>query len=343
MDRRTKLQNVPSATNSQPTSLGDLPIRNVLSEYLNTRSTRALAATSKSVSQELDDGNQIGNQFYNASVVYIIEGKPDYVYPYNECYAVVFSTSSKEIYNKLGFASVQYVFAYEPDNKAAGLRLIDLQVLSLPQQQQHLKKKTELYFNYTLLHRHVMEGFWPAQLDDVSNKSFEIEYSIVISNNYDSKTFPDMDKVRRRFQMGDKLYRQLFIALHHKAKETLKYETDEVIWIETPNADEIGDLLDMYRHKKVINGNQSGLNNTVNNNDRQLQNAKRRARAQVLGEYNSKLKAPFTTSQAISRFLDTNSKPKGKNVTRLIAERASNLERQAQARVANVIKDKDKL
>jgi len=95
--------------------------------------------------------------------------------------------------------------------------------------------------------------------------------------------------------------------------------------------------------RSPANNNSNNNNNNNNNNSRpqvnhELQQIKRKARAQVLGKNNSKLRAPFTTSQAIKAFTPGQSRPKGNALSQAIRAKAATLEQQAQARTANAEK-----
>ena len=79
------------------------------------------------------------------------------------------------------------------------------------------------------------------------------------------------------------------------------------------------------------NGNSNG--NSNNNSNGNSSNGNTNARKRILGEYDERLRAPFKTSQAISAFLPSSGpKPEGKNVSKLIMDRASQLQSQVKSK-----------
>jgi len=341
-------ENVVEYLESLPknTKLSDLPIRNVLSKYLNTKGTRALAAASKAVAQvsqprrnEIDIANKV---FANSSITFI-KGDRERPIPYPYSSAVQFRINNKELADDLGFVGFQYIFAplKMDQKKYTMLRLIDVQVISQPQMDLYMRDQNKIKFFYTLLHRHIRADRKPYPFINYSRVGV-IEVSGILLQNYDDSRFPNIDEVCDRFNKGDPLYKEIFMKGCHIALEKIKKETKVVVDVDVRalDGDAIGDIMDKFRQisstPKSSNNSQDDFQQDAPFGiDYQVQNAKRKGRTQVLGEFNSKLKAPFTTSQAISEFLSSN-KPKGQNITRRIKERASNLQQAAQEREANI-------
>jgi hypothetical protein len=339
-------ENVVEYLESLPrnTRLSDLPIRNVLSKYLNTKGTRALAASSKAVAQASQvrrNEKAIADKvFANSSMTFIL-GDRERPIPYPYSSAVQFRINNKELADDLGFVGFQFIFAplRMDQKKYTMLRLIDLQVISQPQMDLYMRDQNKIKFFYTLLHRNIRADRKPYPFINYSRVG-AIGVSGILLQNYDDSRFPNIDEVCDRFNKGDPLYKEIFMKGCHIALEKIKKETKVVVDVDVRalDGDAIGDIMDKFRQ---ISSTPKSTNNSQDDYpqdfgiDHQVQNAKRKARTQVLGEYNSKLRAPFTTSQAISEFL-SDDKPRGQNITRRIRERASNLQQVAQDRMANV-------
>lgn len=121
------------------------------------------------------------------------------------------------------------------------------------------------------------------------------------------------------------------VALKILVKELqIKGICDELVTIEIN--DDTG--IRLFR-EDIQMGNVSNNNNNNRNNNNNINNINNNSniRKGILGEYNERLRAPFKTSQAISAFLPSSGpKPRGKNVEKLIMDRASQLQSQAKSK-----------
>lgn len=329
----------PPQTKKNTLQLSDLPIRNVLAKHLNTRSTRALMATSKSVAKELagdSDANEFANNIINRAERKAILGKEGDEDPYDQGCAVVFCISDRQVVDKLGFCGIQYIFA--PVGSDGFMRLLDMHVISDEMMTtgsrlwRSIGNLDDILFYYVLLHRAITTTeFTP--LKDHSNKSTVTTFARSFGNRgLNEALMPNQKEISRRFRSADPLYKQLFMVGYYQAVKIAQealYEAFDEDGVE--DGDAIGDIMDMLA--------KSPANNTNNlRPNYELQHIKRKARAQVLGEYNSKLKAPFSTAQAIKVFTPSQNRPKGEAITQLTRAKAALLLQQAQARTANAEK-----
>ncbi len=332
--------------NENGTKLTDLPIKNVLAKYLNTRNTRSLVSASKSlaqVTQTAREEKEFAKLTFATAKSTLIGGKSSFHFPYNEGYSVVFEITNDACVQQLGFSGIQYNFAYLYDAKerVITLMLIDLQVLSDVLLRFHLKNKKQWYFNYMLLHREVSDVTSFTDLLDYSmKKTFDIGNGEQNHLGFDNYYVPNQKLIAKKFRSGDPFYKQVFMMGYAKALDVLGAQvnnSDE----RTYEGDVIGDIMDNFsKSPKQQNVNVNIKNNTENQviRDYELQNVKQRARASVLGDYNSKVRAPFGTSQAISRFTPAQNRPKGTTLSEMISSKASNLQREATKKVANAEK-----
>ena len=84
-----------------------------------------------------------------------------------------------------------------------------------------------------------------------------------------------------------------------------------------------------YIRMESNSGESNGNSSNGNSNGESNGNARKR----ILGEYEERLRAPFKTSQAIRAFLPSSGpKPEGKNVSKLIMDRASQLQSQVKSK-----------
>jgi hypothetical protein len=199
----------------------------------------------------------------------------------------------------------------------------------------------DILFYYVLLHRTVTAAAC-TPLQDHSNKStFKINRrglnEVLFPNKgLNAELVPNQKEISRRFRSADPLYKQVFMMGYYEALEAAMYYSDEEFDEDqyVKDGDAIGDIMDKLARSQANNVQQ----NTRPQVNHELQQIKRKARAQVLGDYNSKLKAPFTTSQAIKVFTPGQGRPKGNALSQVIRSKAASLQQQAQARTANAEK-----
>lgn len=124
---------------------------------------------------------------------------------------------------------------------------------------------------------------------------------------------PNGDEISSRFRNADPLYNNALQMILEKTKLSPPINED---------GEAIGDIMDSLA-RQPSRKDSKNVQEPVNNVG--LREVRRKARAQVLGVSNSKLMAPFTTSQAISSFIPSASRDhlKGDAISNAIRERES--------------------
>ncbi len=324
------LKTAKTRGNTQNTAkFTDLPV-GVLSKFLNVKSTRALKSTSKLVRDAIGYTKEqtfaihlFGNDNDKKITCTYTAAKTGSMFPYNTPLpTVVIRFNDKDDAGFLGFEGLIYVFAHLHLPSKFGttlypcLRLVDVKVM-LP------------YGNHFIFHRNVRQnGQFTNLMDKVSRSSADASQMAFES----------------RFHSGDKYYKAVILAGYYKALEKIErfinisQTNNNTIKDECRTADglEMKAIMDSFSSQKKLSNNAKTKAQTQAQTQTQidyaLQNARRKTRNRILGNYQDRLGAPLGTRQAIATFLPANAqqtKPKGNVITRIIREKASDLQRSA--------------